>query len=347
MITAATVKAKNVFNRKTFLNTPKNHAHLAAWTPRQWADENLPPTPSPVNWRPDITGTPNHGRFVHFSEPQAGSPSIRITTKTISLNTMEVLKKFVGRRNMVANEEVCFMRKMGARSTNLYRPPAVVTSTAFDDDDVFQAVARAMFIRYEVEGLSERDAINATLSTLEDKRGFMESLDLRSANMYSNCSEHEMETSALFEIVEMIRATFGETLKLLWRESITGYDRQSSGNLVEDDMVTDDDNDYRYPLKTPKNLHSPIRVVLSESTYPRETNCTIKPKSSGRQRRRFFPDITEPPRCRSRIRLDFKLPGGEQVKSLQLDGQSMPSLVGYAPPSPISTANQRASQVQG
>ena len=140
----------------------------------------------------------------------------------------------------------------------------------------------------------------------------------------------------------MVRATFGETLKLVWRESITGYDRQSSSrSWTEREMGHDDDDNhhYRHPLKTPKNLHSPIRRALSEAACPCDMNCTTKPKSSGRQRRRFFPDIVEPPKCRSRIRLDFKLTIGEQVSSLQLDGQSLPSLTGYVPPSPISARN--------
>lgn len=236
---------------------------------------------------------------------------------------------------MVANEEVAVSKQISVN-----RPPSVVTSTAFDDDDVFQAVARAMLFRFESEGLCERDAINFTLVTSEDKRGFLESLDLRSANMYINIDDMmlDAESSAINEIVEMTRATFGETLKLLWRESITGYDSQSSGILSEEDIADDDDNtEYRQRLKTPKNNlhHSPIRKVLGEACSKDADNSSIKPKSSGRQRRRFFPDIE--PRCRSRIRLDFKLAiCGEHVNSLQLDGQAMPSMLGYAPPSPIS-----------
>lgn len=241
---------------------------------------------------------------------------------------------------MVANEDaVCTMGKV---ATAVYQPPSVVTSTAFDDDDVFQAVARAMIFRYENEGLSEREAINATLVTSEDKRGFLESLDMRSTNMYLSAGIEELGDSAINEIVELTRVTFGETLKLLWRESITGYDSQSSGMLFEEDTVDGASNEYRHRLKTPKNdLHSPIRVFLGSSCMDKAAdNSAIKPKSSGRQRRRFFPDIE--PRCRSRIRLDFKLAAsGEQVKSLQLDGQRMPSMIGYAPPSPISTTAHR------
>lgn len=244
---------------------------------------------------------------------------------------------------MVANELPCYNGKQDwVTSSSSYRPPSVVTSTEFDDDDVFQAVARAMIFRHEIERLCERDAINATLLTSEDKRGFLESLDLRSSNMYANVGgENELEQSAMDEIVEMTRATFGDTLKLLWRESITGYDSQSSGMLSEEDVTADDEPEHRHRLKTPKNLlHSPIRSVLSE-TYV--SDISIKPKSSGRQRRRFFPDISEQPRFRSRIRLDFKLShGGEQVKSLQLDGFVVPSMTGYAPPSPIATTAQRA-----
>lgn len=237
---------------------------------------------------------------------------------------------------MVADESISFEKKFGT-GASCYRPPSVVTSTLFDDDEVFQAVARAMLYRYEAEGLSEREAIDATLLTLEEKRGFLESLDFRTANMYAEGDEPEMESSTIMELVEMIRTTFGETLKLVWRESITGYDGQSSRSWMEGEMVDDDDNHhYRHPLKTPKNLHSPIRRALGEASRTCEMSCMTKPKSSGRQRRRFFPDIVEPPKCRSRIRLDFKLTFGEQVSSLQLDGQPLPSLTGYVPPSPIS-----------
>lgn len=242
---------------------------------------------------------------------------------------------------MVADEPIHLEKKYGS-GASCHRPPSVVTSTLFDDDDVFQTVARAMLYRYEAEGLSEREVIEATLVTLEDKRGFLETLDFRTANMYAEGEEPEMESSAIMELVETVRATFGETLKLLWRESITGYDRQSSSRSWTDrEMVNEDDNHhYRHPLKTPKNLHSPIRRALSEASCPCDMSCTTKPKSSGRQRRRFFPDFVEPPKCRSRIRLDFKLTIGEQVSSLQLDGQSLPPLTGYVPPSPISARNQ-------
>ena len=253
---------------------------------------------------------------------------------------------------MVANEEVLCHHKGKVASDSLScscRPPSVVTSTAFDDDNVFQTVARAMMFRHEVERLSEREAINASLVTAEDKRAFLESLDLRSANLYMNFEETELENSAINEVVEMTRSMFGETLKLLWRESITGYDSQSSGILSQGgDIVDDDDNTgYRQRLKTPKNyLHSPIRVAMADTTCGKQNNenSSIKPKRSGRERRQFFPD-TEP-RCRARIRLDFKLAtvlgrAGEEVKTLQFDGQPVPSMIGYAPPSPISTAARR------
>jgi hypothetical protein len=238
---------------------------------------------------------------------------------------------------MVANEEPL----LGSRSSSAYRPPSVVTSTEFDDDDVFQSVARALLLRHDMEGMCEREAINATLVTSEDKRGFLESLDLRSSTMYANIGDDELENSGINEILEMTRSTFGATLKLLWRESITGYDSQSSGILSEEDLDFADDNEYRHRLNTPKNLHSPIRAVLTE-TCRSDSNCSIQPKSSGRQRRRFFSDISEQPRSRSRIRLDFELShGGEQVKSLEFDGYSLPSKIGYAPPSPIATATMR------
>jgi hypothetical protein len=193
---------------------------------------------------------------------------------------MQVLKTILGRRNMVANKEPCCMGKLGSGSSSSYRPPSVVTSTEFDDDDVFQAVAQAMLYRQEMDGLCEREAINATLVTSEDKRGFLESLDLRSSNMYANIGDDELDNSGINEILEMTRSTFGATLKLLWRESITGYDSQSSGILSEEDIDSADDNEHRHRLNTPKNLHSPIRRNVLTETCRSDSNASLMPKSS-------------------------------------------------------------------
>lgn len=251
---------------------------------------------------------------------------------------MQLFKKCVGRRNMVASEESCYqhqVKKVGGSSS--YRPPALVTSTEFDDDDIFAAVARAMLFRYENEGLNERDTINATLVTSEDKRTFLESLDLRNATMYINNDVDDLEDSPINEIVHMTRSIFGETLKLMWRECITGYD--GHGVESDEDIVGDSHDEYRHRLKTPKNnLHSPIGFLSAKSCSQSAYSLSLQPKSSGRQRRRFFSDSEQQPRCRTRIRLDFKLSGTvEPVQSLQLDGVAAPPVGAYDPPSPISS----------
>jgi hypothetical protein len=244
---------------------------------------------------------------------------------------MRVLKSLVGRNTSVENEDASSKGKWS--SSLAYRPPAVVTCTAFDNDDFFQSVAKAMLFRFETEGLTERQAILTTLVTTEDKRGFLESLDLRSANLYSNVDEGEIDVNGINEIVERVRSLFGESLRLIWRESVTGYDQQSYGISTSDnEMIVDHHSDgpYRCPLKTPKNLYSPIQSVTEELS----NMCSILPKSIGRHRRQFFPDTSEHPRLRPRLQFEINIAGGEPVKCLKLDGQ--PPELSYTPPSPIA-----------
>lgn len=246
---------------------------------------------------------------------------------------MEVLKNFIGNRNLTSRGGAIHQRHMGST----YRPPTVVTSTVFDNDDTFLAFAQDMIFRYEREGLCERDAINVTLVTPADKQAFLESLDLRTVATFFNDDEESMDNSLINETVRKTREIFRDTLKLLWRESITGYEGHTSSEFQGGEEGIVEGNGVCFSrLKTPRSLHSPIRSILTESSYTHNQNIAIRPKSSGRQRRRFFPDSTEPPRFRSRIRLDFKLSSTAPVKSLTLDG--FPSPRGsYAPPSPIAT----------
>jgi hypothetical protein len=188
-----------------------------------------------------------------------------------------------------------------------------------------------MLFRFETEGLSERGAILATLQTAKEQRNFLESLDLRSSNMYSNVSEEEVKMVNMSAIVERVRSVFGESLRLLWRESVTGYDRQSLGIVPQDGMVDQrDDGEYPVPLTTPKDLYSPIQSVAAAMSNA----CSLLPKSSGRQRREFFPDSSEKPRLRPRLLFQFKVSGREQVNCLKLDGH-----LPYTPPSPIAMSD--------
>jgi hypothetical protein len=250
---------------------------------------------------------------------------------------MEVLKKLVGRRNTVGNEESCYHQHVKCARPS-FRPPSLVTSTAFDNDETFAIVAKAMLFRYENEGLSERAAVNATLLTAEEKRAFLEALDLRNTTMHFHDLE-DMEDSPVNEIVLRTRAIFGQTLKSMWRESIIIPGYSASPSIRNGELDCDE---YRPPLKTPKNRHfSPIRPSSSLSNNTSSSKISLplnNSKSSGKQRRRrFFPDSDQQPRCRTRIRIDFKLSGTEPVQSLQLDGLSQGA---YAPPSPIASTVQ-------
>lgn len=254
---------------------------------------------------------------------------------------MQVLKKYGERRNILSSEghgDTCLLGNRGggwSSSVSLVnRPPSVVTCTPYDNEDIFQSVAKAMLFRYENEGMSEREAVLATLGTSEDKRGFLEALDLRSANMYSLESEEHIDLTGIEEVIERTRFHFGDTLRLLWRESVTGYDRQSSGISSEEGMAEDhdDDGDYRRRLMTPKNWHSPIQNACNE----KQASISIKKTKSKRQRLRFFPDVFEQPRSRPRLFFDFKMASSKPMTCLRLDGQS--SELGYTPPSPIATS---------
>ena len=138
--------------------------------------------PSPIGDPQETHESRNIWTCTHYS-----SPTDKLPTKQQPLpptkqytDTMELFKKLVGRRNMVANEDSC--RRIKQTSCG-YRPPALVTSTAFDCDETFSKVAQALLLRYEHEGMSEREAINATLETSEEKRAFLEALDLRHATL--------------------------------------------------------------------------------------------------------------------------------------------------------------------
>jgi len=280
---------------------------------------------------------------------------------------MPVFKSFVGRKTAttattstnVDEHSSSSSSVQGKRSASpTYRPPSVVTSTVYDDDTYFQSVARALFFHFENEGLTERKAIELTLKTTEDKRGFLESLDLRSSNMYSNVNDAgEFDATGINETVERVRTTFGESLRLLWREAITGYCCDGGGDhhhqhqrhndhlllpsSFGDEAMMDHENDdpsYRRPLKTPKNLYSPIEGITT--TNEQTNTCSLMPKSSGRQRRQFFPDTSEHPVLRPRLFFEFKIASGQQVDCLKLDGPS--SGRGYTPPSPISIHGSKA-----
>ena len=231
---------------------------------------------------------------------------------------------------MVGVEEFSYQKKMnGNSSAPSYRPPPLLISTTFDNDDKFSAIANAMIYRYDYDGMSEREAIEATLVTVNERRAFLESLDLRNAQLYLDEPDEEGEFS-LTALVQRTTSTFACELRSLWRESVQAepdYDEREEPSL-------DGGDEYQKPPAPPRGRKAPLSNQSSSQSSKR---------SSGRRRRSFFPD-SEHKRCQPRMCFEFKIPIASQVQSLQLDGISPPSMATYAPPSPVtveSSSNRR------
>lgn len=247
---------------------------------------------------------------------------------------MNVIKNFVGRKR----DETFEISRMSERRVHCYRPSKLVTSTVFDNDDIFSAVANALIYKHEIEELSERDAINATIFTATEREAFLESLDLRNANLYLHQDEELDGATPVGELVKKVLTTFGPELRSMWRQSVMEQESVSESSCHDIEKTDESQGNIPTPLKTPKNLQlSPIETSVSQGNV-------LSAKSSGRQRRRsFFPDACDNARCRARIRIDFKLRNAAEaqpVKSLQLDGISNPEpLREYIPPSSPLCAN--------
>lgn len=162
---------------------------------------------------------------------------------------------------------------------------AVVTSNKFDSDEAFLMVSRNMMKRYESENMSEREAIHATLGKSEDKRAFIEALDLRYATLLNASSDYadfnHTTDDAILEAVHQTRSIFDVTLKSMWREesvassSPQGMTEQESTFIDVDAMIEqqrrDDDDEHRrqHQPKAPKNLRmSPMQSSFKKySSY--------------------------------------------------------------------------------
>ncbi|CAJ1920065.1 unnamed protein product [Cylindrotheca closterium] len=243
---------------------------------------------------------------------------------------MNVVKKFVGRKR----DEASANSRISKRGGHCYRPSKLVTSTIFDNDDIFSAVANALIYKHEEEELSVRDAINATIFTSTEREAFLESIDLRNANMYLHQDEELENATPVGELAKKVRTIFSPELQSMWRESTLEREGvfENTDQYYEKPSAESGGGNIPTPLKTPKNLHlSPVQTSVSKGNV-------LSAKSSGRQRRRsFFPDTSDHARCRARIRIDFKLRNAadaQPVSSLQLDGFSNPEpLREYIPPS--------------
>mmetsp|Transcript_5997 Transcript_5997/g.6704 ORF Transcript_5997/g.6704 Transcript_5997/m.6704 type:complete len:341 (-) Transcript_5997:77-1099(-) len=180
-------------------------------------------------------------------------------------------------------------------------PPVVVTSTKFDSDEVFAISARAMVYRYEHENMTEQEAIDATLCKTDDKRAFIEAMDLKFTALVNDNYTSSEDDDTVSEIIIQTRSIFDSTLKSMWREIISGMKCDESLNINDamveqrDDAVSSLEQYVAHP-KTPKNLRiSPIQTVYNckkqgiDMPYSGSSNMgtnILQPLK--RQRRWFF-----------------------------------------------------------
>jgi hypothetical protein len=179
-----------------------------------------------------------------------------------------------------------------------YRPPPVVTVTDFDEDDIFISIAKSMIYRYEYGDLTAREALDATLKTSEDKRTFLESLDIRKARILGN-EKTTQDESFMHELILRISDTFEKELKSMWRESSTSEDDYSAAVIVsseDGDVVSDDECRPPVVPKTPKAMgfESPKSSSKTKSV-------------TARRRRHFFSDFSLSPNRQRRNKPSMKI----------------------------------------
>eukprot|EP00536_Pseudo-nitzschia_multiseries_P004665 jgi/Psemu1/237830/estExt_Genewise1.C_790032 len=197
---------------------------------------------------------------------------------------------------------------------------SVETSNKFDSDVSFSMIARKMLYCYENENMNEREVIRATLTKAEDKRAFIEALDLKystllTANTDSSSGEYDAD-EAMSEVIHQIRSIFDATLKAMWREqeessssssSTTKTEREATFKdveaMAEQDRSNEDHQEYRrhHRPKTPKNLRmSPMQTSFKYKSYGHiartescESTSSVGSSSSNifqpfKRRRRWF-----------------------------------------------------------
>ena len=174
-------------------------------------------------------------------------------------------------------------------------PPSVITSTKFDNDQTFAIVARDMLYRYEHKNMTEREAIEATLSQLDDQCAFIQAMDLKHNTVLHDEYISSKDNDALSDIIIQTRSIFHRTLKLMWEEITSGIMNHDAVLKSRNESLAEQSDDDRINIhpKTPKNIRlSPIQssnhtggmVYCGSSTG--NGNNTLKPFK--RQRRKFF-----------------------------------------------------------
>lgn len=213
--------------------------------------------------------------------------------------------------------------RFGFSLSNRHRPPPLVTSSTFDKDDKFVAIAKALFSRYEEGDQTKRQAIEATLITTNERQAFLESLELRNAQI-SIDEYDDIEELTFLGLIRKTASVFGDDLKALWRDSVIEEDGSPSINVIVSSKCS------KTPM-SPRNISAAARN--SSLTHP--NMASTKPSSSKSRHQRFFADSGSL-RSKRSLRFDFRLGAAEPVRCLQLDGTSplARSRIGYQPPSP-------------
>mmetsp|Transcript_42058 Transcript_42058/g.101132 ORF Transcript_42058/g.101132 Transcript_42058/m.101132 type:complete len:349 (+) Transcript_42058:250-1296(+) len=249
----------------------------------------------------------------------------------------------------------------GRRPTKPLLAP-LVTTTRFDDDETFVGVAQDMIIKFEHHSMTEREAIQSTLRTVEERRAFLEALDFKNANL----NLQDDDATGVEDVVITTRSIFGSTLQTMWKESMvekaaaaatpTTVASETSffaeAGMVEDGENVDMYYSIHHPPKTPKNIAmSPVEctfgsskvstgIILSPVDYNNDSQNHHQ-KQSKKRRRWFFAETstgvdpegatrtdrvtsTRPNRSKKRYSFDFKLRSSawEQPNSSSVGGLS-------------------------
>jgi hypothetical protein len=151
--------------------------------------------------------------------------------------------------------------------------------------------------------MTEREAIDTTLRTLEAKRAFLEALDLRHASLNVSGGDEEeindMHASEMAEVVIQIREMFMPTLKYMWKENSVREDADNIFAPVDgnepDTVMEFEDEHFRKTPKTPRNLSmSPVQCtsyfISNKCVNDVDSDGTILPTPPKRRRKWFFAD---------------------------------------------------------
>jgi hypothetical protein len=195
------------------------------------------------------------------------------------------------------------------------RPPPLLTSSTYDDEEAFVSVSLNLLSRYEALGLSAKETIKSTLIYPRERDSFFEALCARKSR-----STHISTSTA--SLVDSVDRAFGRELMKMTQEENGGC------NLQQPCVMRKFSDDILPTTPRATNVRSP---TFSNSESRRQDTSSAK-----KNRRRFFPESGFFG-SRKVQNIDWKLAEAiEQVQCLRLDGSARTprNSMGYEPPSP-------------